>query len=211
MLCVLSTKYSQQLYNHVIAMPSMESIINTREFIYIHIQPALYAGSHCACHSCRPPASNAGRRRPSAARSSASSASACLLSLARVSARVKASNSLQPSIQPTRLTNTSPSTLHHPPSIPPAPFHPLPVAAIAASLRQHLRLCVPSSAYQSYPKHACRSKGWRCFCDHRASTPLLSSASIHIAPPAISPGSPHHRLTSAIVVRDPSIDPQMAP
>ena len=191
-------------------MPSMECTRNTREFIYINIQAALYAGSHCACHSCRPPASNAGQRRPSAARSSASSAFACLPSRAGVSPG-QSQQFLQPSIQPTRLTNTSPSTLHHPPSIPPAPIHPPPRAAIAASLRRHLRLCVPSCAYQSNPKHACRSKGWRCLCDHRASTALLLSVSIHIAPPAISPGSPHHRLTSAIVVRDPSIDPQMAP
>ena len=138
----------------------------------------------------------------------ASSASACLL--ARVSARVKAKPA-SPSNHPSSIHPAHAPDTHIAIAISlPFPIHPHP-SAIAASLRRHLRLCVPSRAYQSNPKHACRDKGWRCICDHRASTALLSPTSIHIAPLAINPGSPHHRLTTAITTRDPSIDPQMAP
>jgi hypothetical protein len=148
------------------------------------------------------------RRRPKRC-SLASSASACFACL-RVSARVKAKPA-SPSNHPSSIHPAHAPDTHIAIAISlPSPIHPHP-SAFAASLRRHLRLCVPSRAYQSNPKHVCRSKGWRCTCNHRAPTSLLSSASIHIAPRAISPGSPYHRLSTAIVVRDPSIDPQMAP
>jgi hypothetical protein len=174
--------------------------------IYIHTSTPLYAACHCACHSCRPPASNARRRRPSAARSPALPLLACSRGCQPGSRQSQ--HLLQPSIS--HPSAHAPDT-HIAIAISlPSPIHPHPFA-IAASLRRHLRLCVPSRAYQSNPKHVCRSKGWRCTCNHRASTSLLSSTSIHIAPFAISPGSRHHRLTTAITIRDPSIDPQMAP
>lgn len=193
-------------------MPSTGSIIRTREFIYFHPPPTLYAARHCACHSCLALAgSNAAAEDQALLARQLCLAFACLLALSRgLSARVKASISLQPSIHPFHPAHPPNPHLAIAFNLPfPINSHP---SAIAASLRQHRRLCAPSRAYQSLPNHACRSKGWRCICDHRASTSLLLlSASIRIAPLAISPGSPHHRLTTAITLRDPSIDPQMAP
>ena len=88
--------------SHVIAMPSTGSIIRTREFIYFHPPPTLYAARHCACHSCLALAgSNAAAEDQALLARQLCLAFACLLALSRgLSARVKASISLQPSIHP---------------------------------------------------------------------------------------------------------------
>jgi hypothetical protein len=104
-------------------MHSMESArVNIN--IYIHTSRPLYAASHCACHSCRPPASNARRRRPSAAGSPALPLLACSRGCqpgSRQSQHLPPTIHL-PSILPTRLIPTSPSpSLCHSPS---TPIHP---------------------------------------------------------------------------------------
>lgn len=197
-------------------MPSTENIGSTRGFIYLYTPSTLHAASHCACHSCLAlAASNAGAEDQALLARQLCAALlcfACLLSRAGVSAGH--SQHLPPTIQHpscprAQYPPTSPSPSPCPPPSTPHPsIHPPSPHRYANTTCD---FACQARAYQSIPNHACRSKGWRCICDHRASTDLLLSTSVHIAPLAISPGSPHHRLTTAITTRDPSIDPQMAP
>lgn len=162
-----------------------------------------------ACHSCR---QRRQRKRPSARQLCVSSA--CLRGCQRGSTSSPASL-IRPTIPILPApTPASPSTSPNPPPIHPSTHAHRQTRRIATPslLRERaLRLCVPSRAYQHHPDQPCCSKGWRCTCDHRASTSPLLSASIDTAPRAIIPGSPHHRPAAAITIRDPSIDPQMAP
>jgi hypothetical protein len=115
-------------------------------------------------------------------------------------------SSIHPAILP------APSNTQLPPSAITPSIHA--IAVDAASLRQHsshspatlrAKPCIPIQL-----KSHLSLQGVALSCDPRASTTLLSSASVDNAPLAINPRNPHHRLTT-VIIRGLLIDPQMAP
>ena len=149
-------------------MPPPKSAGSTRGSIYLHTPLPLYAARHGARRSCLAlAASNAGAE-DQALRCSALLCLLCLLALSRRSQHLPPT---RPTVHPAHApdthfaTATATATAACPPSPVDPPTRP---SAIAASLRQHLRLCVPSPCIQSSPNHACRAEGGRCICHHRA-------------------------------------------